>query len=377
MVEKIEQGLRIMKKVLLIDYYGTCDENGKVVGHSPKVLKEYGDLIKGEYVRSVAVSPCLIDEIAGEQAQDFHEIHSLKYNIMTSDMTSVGKRVKDKFKLFYNLYQVFQIENYDIFWFYKTDFFLALYFYLFISGKRKKENKPKIVVLLYQNSFGKNVLGRILNHIYYAGFKKADAIISTQEGFKDLRIPALYIPDYYYDAQKYEKYRVMEKEDKVVCIGTMSPYKQLMPLVEAFNVNGLPLEIRGFFFNKEQYQLLLESKKENILIEDAILTEEEYYQTLAGAKYAILPYDMELYQCRTSGVLQECVFLDIIPIAPALLLEQNHIPGLGYHMIEELKDRKFIEQNMQWRKVCKSLRDECDLEKVRQRLLYFLGRLFR
>lgn len=331
-----------MKKVLLIDYYGTCDENGKAIGHSPKVLKEYGDLLKGEYVRSVAASPCLINEVAGEQTQDFHKVYSLKYDIMTSDTISPGKRVKDKFKLFYNLHQVFQIENQDILWFYRTDFFLALYFYLFISRKRNKKKYPKIIVLLYQNSFGENVLGRILNHIYYAGFKKADGIISTQEGFKDLGIPALYIPDYYYDAQKYGKYRVMEKEDKVVCIGTMSPYKQLIPLVEAFNVNGLPLEIRGFFFDKEQYQRLLQLKKENILIEDAVLTEEEYYRTLAGAKYSILPYDMGKYQCRTSGVLQECVFLDTIAIAPKQLLQENQIEGIGYDSLEELADSSYF-----------------------------------
>lgn len=376
MVENIKQGLRVMKKVLLIDYYGTCDQNGKAIGHSPKVLEEYGELLRGEYEVSAAVSPCLLNEAAGEKIQNFHKIYSLKYNIITEGMESLGKRIKDKLKLFYNLYQVFKIDDHDILWFYRTDFFLALFFCFFLSKKRKKGDHPKIVVLLYQNSFGENTLGRILDRIYHAGFKKADGIISTQKGFKDLGIPALYIPDYYYDAQKYEKYRRMEKQDKAVCVGTMSPYKQLGPLVEAFNRNGLPLEIRGFFFDKEQYRLLLRNKKENILIEDIILTEEEYYQTLAGAKYSILPYDMEQYQCRTSGVLQECVFLDIIPVAPNLLLKQNHIPGIGYHTMDELKDRNFFEQNMQWDAVCKVLRDECDLEKVRQSLVQFLERLF-
>lgn len=362
-----------MKKVLLIDYYGTCDENGKAIGHSPKVLIEYGDLLKGEYVKSVAASPCLINEAVREQTQDFYRIYSLKYNIMTSDMTSFGKRVKDKFKLFYNLHQVFQIENQDILWFYRTDFFLALYFYLFISKKRNKKKYPKIVVLLYQNSFGENVLGRILNHIYYAGFKKADGIISTQEGFKDLGIPALYIPDYYYDAQKYEKYRRMEKEDKVVCIGTMSPYKQLVPLVEAFNVNGLLLEIRGFFFDKEQYQLLLKIKKENILIENVILTEEEYYRTLAGAKYSILPYDMGQYQCRTSGVLQECVFLDTIAIAPKQLLLENQIEGIGYSNIEELADSSYFTKKDAPDNSAK--RREFDKEEIERRLNRFMDNI--
>lgn len=360
-----------MKKILLIDYYGICDENGKAIGHSPKVLKEYGDLLKGEYVRSVAASPCLINEVAGEQTHNFHKVYSLKYNIMTSGMTSFWKRVKDKFKLFYNLHQVFQIDDYDIFWFYKTDFFLALYLYLFISGKRKKENKPKIVVLLYQNSFGDNIPGRILNHIYYAGFKKADGIISTQEGFKDLGIPALYIPDYYYDTRKYEKYLVMEKVDKAVCIGTMSPYKKLDELISVFNQNGYELEIKGYFYDKSFYTNLCNKINHNIVIEDRVLTEEEYYRTLAEAKYTILPYDMKQYQCRTSGVLIESLFLNTTAIAPKQLLQQNQIEGIGYSDIEELADAAFFENKTPPDNRIKKL--EFDKEEAGRRLREFMN----
>lgn len=362
-----------MKKILLINYYGTCDKNGQAIGHSSKVLKEYGELLKDEYEIDVAASPCLINEISEEQSRDYHKIYSLKYNIITDNAQSLWKRIKDKLKLFYNIYQVFQMKDQDILWFYRTDFFLALYFYLFISGKRKRKKYRKIVVLLYQNSFAKNILGRILNYIYYSGFKKTDGIISTQKGLIDLGIPVLCIPDYYYDAQKYEKYRRMEKEDKVVCIGTMSPYKQLIPLVEAFNVNGLPLEIRGFFFDKEQYQRLLELKKENILIEDAVLTEEEYYRMLAYAKYSVLPYDMGQYQCRTSGVLQECVFLDTIAIAPKQLLQQNQIEGIGYSNIEDLADSSYFTKKDAPDNSAK--RREFDKEEIERRLNRFMDNI--
>ena len=33
------------KRILLADYYGVCDKNGKAIGHSPKVIKEYSDLL--------------------------------------------------------------------------------------------------------------------------------------------------------------------------------------------------------------------------------------------------------------------------------------------------------------------------------------------
>lgn len=362
-----------MKRILLIDYYGTCDKNGHAIGHSSKVMKEYGELLKGNYETSVTASPCLINEISGEQRQAFRMIYPLKYNIITGKAERLRKRVKDKFKLFYNIYLVFRIKDQDILWFYRTDFFLALYFYLFISKKRKNKKYPKIVVLLYQNSFGENVLGRILNHIYYAGFKKADGIVNTQEGFKDLEIPALYMPDYYYDAQKYQKYLGMEKKDKVVCVGTMNPYKKLNELIDVFNENGYSLEIKGYFYDKNFYGNLCNKINRNIVIEDKILTENEYYRTLAEAKYTILPYDMEQYQCRTSGVLIESLFMNTTAIAPEQLLQENHIKGIGYKNIEELADSSYFTENDIPDNSAK--RREFDKEEIGRRLNRFMDGL--
>ena len=362
-----------MKKMLLVDYYGTCDSEGNEVGHSSKVLKEYNNLIKDNYEIGVALSPCLVSKISDKQLKDFYKIFTLKYDICMENLQSIWKRVKDKFKLFYNLHQVFKIHNFDIMWFYRTDFFLALYLMLFVSWKKKQY--PKMVILIYQNSFGHGIFGRILNHIYYSGFKCVDAVISTQKGFDGLKKPILYIPDYYYDTEKYEKYKNTEKEDKVVCVGTMSPYKQIIPLVKVFNQNGFPLEIRGRFYDKEQYRQVLDSKNDNIVIENAILTEEEYYHAIAGAKYAVLPYDMGQYQCRTSGVLQECVFLDTIAIAPEQLLQENQIEGIGYKNIEELANISF------WEK-CSYVdfadkRKEFDRENIGERLRRFLNDIYR
>lgn len=358
------------KKILLVDYYGTCNFEGNEVGHSSKVLKEYKELIQDYYEVSVALSPCLVDKIDHEASRNIHSIYTLKYNICMDNLHSVWKRVKDKFKLFYNLHQVFKNRNYDIMWFYRTDFFLALYLKLFVPRKRKKNRYPKIIVLIYQNSFGQSIMGRILNRIYYSGFQKADAIISTQSGFQSLRKPTLYIPDYYYDVRKYDVYKNTEKENKVVCVGTMSPYKQIIPLMEAFNKNGFPLEIRGFFYDKKQYQQLMDNKNDNIVVLDEILTEKEYYHTVAKAKYAVLPYDMEQYQNRTSGVLQECVFLDTIAIAPEQLLRENHIEGIGYSNIEELKEVSFFDKDL--RLNYEDKRREFDKKEIGKKLRKFL-----
>lgn len=359
-----------MKKILLADYYGTCDSYGNELGHSSKVLKEYSDLIQDDYEISVALAPCLVRKITDGQSKDFCKIYDLKYDICMENLNSIRKRIKDKFKLLYNLHQVFKIHDYDILWFYRTDFFLALYLNFFIPRKRKKRC-PKIVVLIYQNSFGEYFFGRILNCIYNAGFKKVDAIIRTQKVSDKLRKPTLYIPDYYYDDRKYAKYQGMKKEDKVVCVGTMSPYKQVVLLADAFNRNGFRLEIRGYFYDKEQYCQLLENKRDNILVEDVILTEDEYYSAIASAKYAVLPYDMGQYQCRTSGVLQECVFLNTIAIAPEQLLQENQIEGIGYSNMEELADATFFEtlQEIDYG----SKRKEFDKKEIGKKLKKFLS----
>lgn len=322
-----------MKKILLIDYYGICDKNGQAIGHSPKVLAEYGNLLKGEYEISAAVSPCLYQGISGE----FHKKYQLKYDICSENATSIDKRIKDKLKLFLNIKQVLKIDGYDIYWFYKTDFFL-FFFFCFINVKKRK----KIVAQIYQASFGNGKLQSILDWFYKKGMKKFNGITYAQKEMNGLHPNMLYFPDYYYDSNKYRNYESLEKKEKAVCLGTMNPYKKLNDLIDAFNQNGYQLEIKGHFYDKNFYRNLCNKINHNIVMEDKILTEEEYYRTLAEAKYAILPYDMEQYQCRTSGVLIESLFLNTTAIAPEQLLQENHIKGIGYKNIEELADSSYF-----------------------------------
>lgn len=364
-----------MKKILLVDYYGTCSADGKMIGHSCKVLREYKELIEKEYMVGAALSPCLVREVISDPTSKYEQLIPLKYNIIADDFASIFKRIKDKIKIFYNIHQSFKVHDYDIIWFYRTDFFLLLYFFLFGSGRKNNKRKCKIVVLIYQNSFGQGRLGRFLNYFYYGGLKKVDGIISTQKGLKKLGVPSMRIPDYYYDVQKYEKYKTNFKMDKAVCVGTMTPYKQLRPLVEAFNKNGMLLEIRGFFYDKEQYNKLMQCKKDNILIEDVILEENEYYKAIAEAKYSILPYDMDQYDCRTSGVLQESLFLNTVPVAPTKLLEENGIEGLGYQLIEELETVDFFDESKFNARKSELQLKEYDKELVKERISNFFMQL--
>lgn len=323
-----------MKKIILIDYYGNCDASGKSVGHSPKVLDEYRELVQETFQVEAVLPQCIIDEI---DCGLFDAVHRLPYQIVEEGSRDIVKRIFDKIKLFINISQSLQKADGDVLWFYRTDFFLFLYMFL-----HRKYKKGKLLCLVCQQKFAEGKLGSILNYIYQKGLQKFDGVIYTQKGTKPQHEHVLYMPDYYYDSEKYGKYLNLEKEMKVVCLGTMSPYKKLEELVEVFNKNGLKLEIIGKFYDNKRYQILKEKANSNIVVENRVITNEEYYCKLAAAQYAILPYDMKQYVGRTSGVLIEALFVQTIPVAPMGLLNDNKMVGIGYEKLEDLGDIRFF-----------------------------------
>lgn len=317
-----------MSKILMVDYYGTCDEHGNAIGHSPKAAREYRELFSVKDTVDLAASSCIASEV---KDAGFSHIYPLPYNIVETDYNKLSKRILDKFKLFINIHHVLRMKGYELLWFYRVDFFLLLYM---IFARRKKNKR---ICLVYQMGAGTGWIGKIADFVYKAGITRFDGVIYTQP---KMRIPAdktFYMPDYWYKKEKYECFAVAVKEEKAVCLGAMNPYKQLEELVDVFNRSGYPLEITGYFFDKERALRLREKAEENILIEDRILSEEEYYERLGSARFAVLPYDMKQYKNRTSGILLESAFLGVIPVAPEELLKTNEFAGIGYRDMAELE----------------------------------------
>lgn len=317
-------------------YYGMCDFRGDIVGHLGKVTKEYIDLLGEKYEINLMVSPCLYKKFIG---YGNIKAESLDYDIVTDEPFTVRKRILDKYKILKNIDKCIRKSSSEILFFYQVDFFFFLYLYLFYRKKNKR-----IYALVYHQNFTGGRLEKILNHIYRKALNKLEGVIYTQEKQKIAHHKTLYLPDYIYDAEYYEKYNISPKEQKVVCLGTMNRYKQLEELVEVFKGIDIPLEVCGRFDDKERVQRLLKKKSHNVVIHDCVLSTEEYYRKLGRAKYSILPYDMKQYISRTSGVLLESVYVGSTPIAPRWLLEQNGMAGYGYENMEELQefDWKFI-----------------------------------
>lgn len=315
-------------EIVMCNYYGMCDEDNNPVGHAVKVTNEYSEILKEKYAVKLAASPCIAKK---SNSLFFKEILTLRYNISIVG-NGIGKRIADKFKLFANIHEI--LKEKGVLFFYQVDFF----FFLYILLLYKKKKDRRLVCLIYHQDFTGGKLSKVLKSVYKRALRKIDGVIYTQAEQPVEHPDSIWIPDFFYSEEQYTPYQKMEKEERVVCVGTMNRYKQLEKLVEAFAQTKMPLIIAGRFDESERYHKLLSLKTENVEIQNRNLSYEEYLELIATSKYSILPYDMQQYVNRTSGVLLESIYVGSIPVAPALLLEQNHIEGIGYEDIFQLTD---------------------------------------
>ena len=338
--------------ITMCDYYGMCDENGKCVGHPVKVTTEYGEILKGlgEDLRLVC-SPCIADGVTAPDL--FSEVIRLPHDISIVG-NSLIKRIADKFKLFKNI--KIALANKGTIFFYQVDFFFFLYLKLFY----KRTADRKLVILIYHQDFTGGIFAPTLKKIYEKALAKIDGVIYTQKGAEVPHDNAVWMPDFIYRADEYEKYQNAFKINRVVCLGTMSRYKQIEELIEVWRKldadhsigpvtrEDMPgrndemavfvpeLIIAGRFDTKERFDALSANLPENVTIRNEVLSNEEYMTLLSGSMYSILPYDMDQYKNRTSGVLLESIYCGVTPIAPNRLLEQNRLPGIGYDDFDDL-----------------------------------------
>lgn len=317
-------------EIVMCNYYGMCDEDKNPVGHAVKVTNEYSEILKEKYAVKLAASPCITKK---SNSLFFKEILTLRYNISIVG-NGIGKRIADKFKLFANIHEI--LNEKGVLFFYQVDFFF--FFYILLFYKKRKDRR--LVCLIYHQDFTGGKLSRVLQSIYKRALRKIDGVIYTQAEQPVEHPDSIWIPDFFYNEEQYAPYQKMEKTERVVCVGTMNRYKQLEKLVEVFAQTELLLVIAGRFDDSDRYHKLLSIKTNNVEIQNRNLSYEEYLELIATSKYSILPYDMEQYVNRTSGVLLESIYVGSIPIAPALLLKQNHIEGIEYEDISQLIDSR-------------------------------------
>lgn len=309
-----------MNQIILADYIGHSDSSGKPMGHPIKVINETFELIKSVFYVRIAVSETHIPSIQGNEI----EIIKLKYHVCVFSTQKLSNLIKK----WANLNRIFHNQGNSIIWFVNVDFSLFLYLYL------KKEKK--VWINLCYNPL-KNVSGW-REKLIKAVLEDAEKVILTNRNFvKEIPGTKIYIPDYYYNTALYDKFQKTEKQKQMVCLGTMGKEKKLEALILAMKNCPTSLIVCGNFkHDEERYQNLQKLSEGQIYLENKFIANDEYYSLIAKSQYVVLPYDMDLYDERTSGILLEAVFLHSVPIAPQKLLEYNGIIGIGYQNIDEI-----------------------------------------
>lgn len=341
-------------RISMVEYQGRCDIYGKAVGHAPKVLKEYLELNKDSFDIDIYAPDTIL---AGLPEGFASGITELPRRIVMKSGNALSERIRNKLNMFANIRFALKKSDADIIWFFNVEFYFFLYLALFGShGKR-------IVVTLFRDGYHHGALSGLKQKVFEAGQKRVSGCISAGPLFTFKNMRSVFIPDYMYDPDTYDRSLTEGKEDYAVCLGTMGDEKQLEELVPAFSGISYPLVIAGRFYDKERYKRLCAAAGSNIEIRDTYLSDEEYMHLLCHARYAVLPYLHENYSAQTSGVMQEAVFADTVVITHEMILKGNAIPGVGFKSYDDISDdmlsgEKSRERNRSILKEYERLRNE-------------------
>ena len=349
----------------MAEYQGRCDENGVAVGHAPKVLGEYAGLLADDFDLQILAPRCVLESTAPAGQK---RAKVLPHVIVMKSGNTLREKILNKIRMFSNISVILHREYTENVWFFNTEFYLMLYLALF--GCRKK----RIVCTMFQEGWHGGLRGTLKQWVFEQAQKKIYRIISAGEDFRFRNAESIFLPDYYCDESEYGPYRAKEKKAKAVCLGTMGAEKQLEELVKCFTKLGYPLTIAGRFYDKDRVKRLQVMAGENITIRDAYLSREEYLTLLGEASYLVLPYAPEQYGTQTSGVLQEALFVDTVPVSYNKVLDGNHIPGIGFGSWDELKADSLNADTEAYRKQYAAIRKEVY---SREHMKEVLGELFR
>lgn len=343
--------------VYMVEYQGRCDENKKAVGHAPKVITEYYNFIK-DYCNVSVLAPDTI--LSSVDSSIFMDKNTLPFHIEMKGKTPFIEKITNKLHMFSNIKNAIKIADKNgvgTLWFFNVEYYIMLY--LFLHKKPAHRIVATMFIDGYMPSENASLKVKIVNGIKHKIFEKAqkkiDLIIATGKKFEYKNCKHIYIPDYYYIKDEFDKYVTNNKKELAVCLGTMGRGKQLKEMVETFNRIGYELNVSGRFYDKDLVNELKSIANDNVSINDVFLSNEEYLSLLGSAKYTILPYPEENYSHQTSGVMQEAIFLRTVPVTYKSILDGNGFSGIGFKNWESI-DEKMLQTD------CSTLIDEYENE---------------
>ena len=319
--------------ICMVEYQGRCDEALKAVGHSPKVLEEYYGYIKDLDKVSVLAPETILKDASLEIKE---KSSTLPHYILMKSGNSFLEKIANKKYMFDNISNALKKSDADTLWFFNVEF----YFWLYMAFH---STKKRIVVTSFIGGFGGGFVGKIKQRIFEKAQKRIALIIGSGKNFEFKNCVSSYIPDYVFQKEKYEKYLSVKKQKRAVVLGTMGSDKQLEQLIAQFSKINYPLLIAGRFYDKDWFEECKRKSTPNITVTDKYISDEEYLKLLSESEYAILPYSREKYGKQTSGVLQEAMFLNTVPVAFGEVLSASNVSGKSIEAYEELTDEFFNE----------------------------------
>lgn len=320
-----------MQKIFLVDYIGDSISTGEPVGHPIHVSNEYYHMLKEEFSLETVAPFNALSKVENKKTT------ALKYYALR-DLPKKSMIIKNHIREYKNLNQVNKTCKNELLLFYNMDYLLYLWLILHSVKQRK------IVVVTYvsipeTDSFLSKLIRKTL--LKYAS-SKISLFLYLNRDFTETIEKKLFLPDYFYDKDKHKIYSKDNRKEQAVCLGTVSTNtKQILELVDIFNKNQYPLIIAGKFYSEELYEIVMNKKNSNITVKNEYISKNEYYSLLGESKYSILPYNMQNYMNKTSGVILDSIFVGATPIVPNVLLNRIGVCGIGYNDIVELEKIDF------------------------------------
>lgn len=316
-----------MEQINLIDYIGDSTKEGQPVGHPLKVCKEIDDIFREMCSTNLIVPFSYKNSVDNNKVSIFLKYYAIR------DIKGTRQIIKNYVNEYKNLLYIWKEKKEGVLYFYNTDYVINLFLIL----HRKKKRKIIVNSYTYVSEGQKYYVKILKKFLINLSLRKIDLFLYANRNFKSFNCKQIYFPDYFCNMEIREKYLNQVKKDKIICLGTMSnEHKELKKLVEVFSENKIELEIIGKFYDKELYEELCLKATENIKIKNEYIEYEDYLRKLAESRFSILPYKVEAYEHKTTGILLESIFMDTIPIAPEKILKSNDVQGISYNSLEEL-----------------------------------------
>ena len=309
-------------RITLIEYLNYTSADGATIGHGKKVLGQRAELLSDEYMVECVCSSSYLPDGCSQAGQALDVI------------SQEGKTIKEINKaVFRNLRSCAEhLPESDVIWFTNSDWHLMAFLPFFHTS-------AKIIVTAYRDirkdvAASKSKLAFLKKYLVEQGIKKTDLFAVSNRALQ-LSNNQIFVPDYFFD-ESYAGYVSETKIDRILCVGAMRKSKDLDGVIARFRGSDVPVYIVGGFQEKDWLAQLKQQSTPNIRIEDRIVPYDEYYRLIGESRFTIMPYNMNVYETATSGILQEAMFLGSVPIAPEKLLQYNGVRGVGYHAVSKL-----------------------------------------